>query len=138
MPVIDFTQVQSMEPVDPGIYQAEIVNAEEGQSKSGNPKIDIRWKITTGPVEGRQVFDSMSFHPSALWRTKLALQALGFDEDFNGDVSADMLLNRAATITVTIEPGNGIDPKTGEAYPERNRVVKVQSASFLHAFVMPK
>ncbi len=128
MPTIDFTEVQGLEPVDPGQYIADIVYAEEGLSKSNNPKIDVRWKISAGPQTDRQVFDTLSFHPSALWRTKQTLQSLGFPEDFSGDIEAEDLLNRTALITVKIEPGSGTDPATGEPYPDRNRITKVQPA----------
>ena len=126
MPTIDFTEVQGLEPIDPGNYPADIVHAEEGVSKSNNPKIDIRWKISEGEYEGRQIYDTLSFHPDALWRTKFTLQALGFANDFSGDVEDEDLLNRSAVITVTIEPGNGTDPATGEPYPDRNRVTRVR------------
>jgi hypothetical protein len=126
-PSIDFSEVQGLEPVEAGTYEATIVFAEEGMSQSGNPKIDIRWMIEEGqPNEGRQVFDTLSFHQDALWRTKLALQALGFPEDFSGDVETEDLLNASAAITVSIEDSEQIDPTTNEPYPPRNRVMKVR------------
>lgn len=128
-PSIDFSQVQGLEPIEEGTYLASIVHAEEGMSKQGFPKIDIRWKVDDGAPEGvagRQVFDTLSFHPDALWRTKLTLQALGFPKDFSGDVEVEDLLNQVAAITVTIEPSTQTDPATGEPYPERNRVIRIR------------
>lgn len=131
MPSIDFSEVQGLEPVEDGTYEAAIVHAEEGTSKKGHPKIDVRWMIDENEpkeVAGRQVFDTLSFHPDALWRTKLTLQALGFSEDFSGDVETEDLLNQVATIVVVIEPSEQQDPVTGEPYPPRNRIVKVRPA----------
>jgi hypothetical protein len=135
MPAIDFTQVQSLDPLPDGIYNVEIVSAQEGSSKTGNPKIDIRWKVTDGAYEGRQIFDSMSFHRDALWRTKKTLQALGFDDDFNGEVTSDMLISRQATVTVITEHSNQVDPTTGEPYPDRNKVTRVNPPNDLLGFV---
>lgn len=130
MPSIDFTTVEGLEPIEEGSYNATIVNAEVGMSKQDQPKIDLRWKIDDGQEHaGRQIFDTLSFHPEALWRTKLALQALGFANDFSGEVETEDLLNRSATIRVTIEPSTQIDPATGEPYPPRNRVTRVSPLS---------
>lgn len=124
-PSIDFSSVQSLDPVPNGTYNAEIVHAEEGVSKAGHPKMDLRWKITEGEHAGRQIFDSMSFHPSALWRTKATLQALGFPETFNGELGAEDLVGREAQLVVTLESGR-TDPATGEPYPDRNRITRVR------------
>jgi hypothetical protein len=128
MPAIDFSEVQGLDPIPDGTYDAEIVFADEGESQSGHPKIDLRWKVLAGEHEGRQVFDTMSFHPKALWRTKDTLMALDFPEDFSGDITGEELLGRVATITVKIEPSSGTNPDTGEPYPERNRITKVKAA----------
>jgi hypothetical protein len=103
----------------------EIVAAEVGESKKGFAKIDLRWKVLEGEFEGRQIFDSMSFHPDALWKTKAVLKALNFPDDFAGEVGPEDLLNRQATVYVSVETGR-IDPATQEPYPDRNRVVKVK------------
>lgn len=130
-PSIDFSEVQGLDPIEAGTYLASIVHAEEGMSKSNQPKIDVRWKVDESEdkaVAGRQIFDALSFHPDALWRTKMTLQALGFPKDFSGDIEVEDLLNRDATIVVTIEDSTQDDPATGEPYPPRNRIVKVRPA----------
>lgn len=131
-PAIDFSEVQGLEPVEAGSYLASIVHAEPGMSKKEQPKIDVRWLIDENEEEGiagRQVFDTLSFHPDALWRTKKTLQALGFSEDFKGEVEVEDLLNQQALIVVDLEDSEQIDPVTGEAYPLRNRIKAVRPAS---------
>jgi hypothetical protein len=125
MPTINFSDVQDLTPVPQGTYEATIVHSQEGNSKAGYPKIDIRWKIEGGEFEGRQVFDTLSFHPDAQWRTKIALRSLGFPNDFDGDVEAEDLINLSAKIVVGIEDSGGTD-ESGEPYPVRNRVMKVK------------
>lgn len=124
MPAIDFSQVKGLEPIDEGVYEATIVDAKEGISKKGNPKIDLRWQVD---VDGRDriVFDTLTFSPESMWRVKLTLQALGFASDFSGDVEPEDLIGASARITVAIDRGRK-DPATGEEYPDRNTVKKVQ------------
>jgi len=127
MPTIDFTDVPDLKPLEPGVYEAYIEKAEEGTSKTGNAKIDIQWKVTDGAGVERTIFDTLSFHPKALFRTKKVLRALGFAEGFSGEVDAETLAGLQAMITIAIEPSNGAD-ESGEPYPERNRVIKVAHA----------
>lgn len=128
MPSIDFSEVKGIEPVPAGEYPATIVSAEEGVSQNGNPKIDIQWKIESGEkaTDGRIVFEPLTFTEKAMFRVKQTMLALGYPKNFKGDVTPDMLLNKSAIIVVDIQPGNGVDPETGEAYPPRNRVKKVK------------
>lgn len=125
MPSIDFSNVKGLDPIPQGSYTAEIVHAEAGVSQSGNPKIELRYKVVGGDYDGRLVFDSLSFHPDALWRTKLNLTALGFPKDFSGDIEPSDLIGRQAVLSVTIEESRGNDAD-GEPYPPRNRIVKVK------------
>jgi hypothetical protein len=124
MPVIDFTQIEGPKLLPDGVYLAKIVHAEDGLSASNNPKQEIRWEIIA-PEEaaGRMVFDNLSYHPDQLWRVKLALIALGFDETFQGDVTAGELVGREAAISVVTEKGKQ-DPE-GNQYPDKNKVRKI-------------
>lgn len=124
---IDFSEIPSLEPVPAGTYLATLIQAEEGVSQSGNGKMDLRWKIIGGEYDGRLVFDHLSFAPTALWRTKLFLQAVGFEDGYAGEITSDDLIGKVANITVAIESGR-TNPETGEAYPDRNRIVKVKAA----------
>lgn len=120
--IIDFTTIKGNEPIEPQQVRAEIVKATPGTSKTGNPKLDLQWKITEtadGENEGRILFDTVSFAPAALWRAKLTLQALGFPSDFQGAIEAEDLIGREAALTVTIEPAAG-------DYPARNKVARTE------------
>jgi hypothetical protein len=127
MPTIDFTDVPELEPLAEGEYNVEVVFAAEGESQSGNPKIDLRYKVIDGPLADRQIMDTMSFHPKALWRTKRSLQAMGFGKEFSGEVVAEDLVGRMLTIKVGIETSSEVNPETGEPYEPRNRVMKVMA-----------
>lgn len=125
MPAIDFSEVKGLDPIPEGVYSVEVVEATEGVSQSGNPKIDVRYKVLDGEYEGRILFEVLSFHPNALWRAKKTLQNLGFPADFNGEIDCEDLIGRLASALVVIEPSSGTDPDTGEPYPDRNRIKKL-------------
>jgi len=122
---IDFSKVQGLEPVPPDTYTASTIKAEAGTSKAGNEKIDLQWKVEGGKYDGRIIFDTLTFTEKAMFRVKATLLALGFPKTFKGTVRPDDLVGKTAKITVDIQPGNGVDPETGEEYPARNRIKKI-------------
>ncbi len=122
---VDFSEIADLGPIPGGIYEASIVSAKPGQSQSGYPKIDTAWKVEEGDFEGRQVFDTLAFHPNALPMTKRKLLNLGFPEDFTGEIDPEDLIGVTATLTVTKEQSTQINPETGEPYPVRNRVSRI-------------
>lgn len=126
--VIDFASVQdASKPVPPGMYNCTIVAAEPTISKAGNnPMIRLRWRIDDdGDYYHRNIFDHLVFSPAALWRVRQVLQAIGYANNFAGEVNPENLLGESATLQVTIQAGNGTNPETGEPYPPRNNVAKV-------------
>lgn len=125
---IDFSTVPDTDkPIPPGKYNATIVHAEPKTSKAGNPMIAIRWRIDDeGEYYHRNIFDNLVFSQNALWRVRQVLLAVGFSTTFNGDVNPESLLGESATLTVTIQAGKGINEETGEPYPPRNSISKVE------------
>ena len=130
MPVIDFTQIEGPKLLPDGKYLAKVVHAEDGLSTQNHPKTELRWEIMA-PEEyaGRVIFDIISYHPDVLWRAKQALIGLGFDETFQGEITASELEGREATITVKVEKGTKTDPSTGNPYPDKNKVSKIAPVS---------
>lgn len=125
-PVIDFTAVKGLEPMPAGEYLAKVVHAEEGISGSGFPKIEMRWEVYAPEANaGRQVFDILSFHPDALFRTKATLVGMGFDSSFQGEIGAEALMDREAAITLIIDDSGKFD-EDGNPYPPRNKIRKVR------------
>lgn len=114
-------------------YLASLASAQPGTSNSGHPKIDLQWRIEEGEHEGRQIYDTLSFHPKSMYRVKQTLVALGVDE--NGEVDVEEVLNELieegaqATLVVAIKKSDGVNRDTGEPYPDRNRIVRAKPAS---------
>ena len=128
MPSIDFSEVKGLEPIPAGVYLATVHNAEEGESQAGNTKIDLQWIIEEGDHAERIIFDTLVWHPKAMFRIKQTLQAFGYPEDFAGEVIPEELIGQSAMLVVDIEESTQIDPATGEPYPPRNRVKRVKPA----------
>ncbi len=126
---VDFSQIADLGPIPGGVYDASVVSAKPGVAQSGYPKIDLAWKVEEGEFEGRQIFDTLAFHPNALPMTKRKLLNLGFPEDFSGEIDPEDLLGASATLTVTIQKSENIDPETSEPYPDRNRVNKISGGT---------
>jgi len=126
MPTINFADVKGLEPIPVGIYIATIIKAEEGISRKDNPKIDLQWKVDDGgPYDGRIIFDVLTFTEKAMFRVKATLKALGWDKKFKGNVNAEDMLGKTASLVVDIETSTQLDEE-GEPYPPRNRVKKVK------------
>ena len=123
--VVDFSAIADLGPVPPGTYVASAVTARPGISGSGYPKIDMSWKIEEGEFEGRQVFDTLAFHPKALPMTKRKLLQLGFPDDFSGEIEPEDLIGVNASIHVSIRQSTQINPDTGEPYDPRNAINKI-------------
>lgn len=123
---IDFSDIPDQAPLPAGMYAAEVVAATPGQSKSGNPKVDLQWRIMSGEFENRRVFSHLSLHPNALGVTKAMLLALGFPKDFAGVLDTEDLIGRSASIVVAVEASTQINPETNEPYPPRAVVKRVK------------
>jgi hypothetical protein len=122
---INFGAIKDLDPISDGKYDAVISKAEFGMSQKQQPKCDLRWTIEGGDFDGRIVFDTLSFSEKALWRVKEVLVALGFDEDFNDELTPDMLLGMRGVITVATEQQTQLNPATGKPWPARPRIKAV-------------
>jgi hypothetical protein len=78
---VDFSGVKSGGSIRDGRYKAKITGAEQEEGKeSGEPYTSVTWEITSDKCNGREIrFDNYSHQPSALWRLKGLLEALGVE-----------------------------------------------------------
>ena len=125
---VNLSQVKALEPVSVGWYPCTVERATEGVSQNGNPKIDLQWKIDEGPNAGRIIFDTLTFTENAMPIVKMKLVNMGFDADYEDELSAEDFIGLSAELYVTIEASRGSDAD-GNPYPDRNRVSKMRPQS---------
>lgn len=134
---IDFSSVPTEEELIPiGKYAATIANAEAAVSKAGNPMIKLRWKISDGDYAGRTVFDQLVFiTPTGDWNADYPLRkikgfllAIGYAQDFKGDLNSENLIGESCVIKVKVDAGKGINPETQARYADKNAVAAYEPA----------
>ena len=76
----DYTQVEprdSLEPVPPGVYVAEVVESDVVQTKNGaGQRVTLTMRITEGPCEGRQIWDGINFQHASDVAQRIGQQQL--------------------------------------------------------------
>jgi hypothetical protein len=111
--VIDLTQASDeFEPLPEGPYNAVVVAAERAQSKSGNPTIKFRFRITDGAFHGRQVFRYAPITGKGAGIARDTLKGLGFPVE--GDrlaVSLADAIGRECVLDIAIQKN---DPRYNE------------------------
>ena len=125
LPKINFADIKGPEPVPAGDYILEVMTATPGVSKAGNDKISMRFRIASGPYEGRNVFDNLTFTEASLFRIKQFMVAAGYDPDFEGEVEPEDFVGKVVSASVTIRAATTSDE--GELYPAQNQIRKYAS-----------
>ena len=117
---INLTGVEAWEAGDilpPGRHTVKVVEAKEGQSRSGAPQLELQLESIEGEYKGGTIRDWVTFSQKAAGRVKQVLFALGVNElDGTVQVEAQSLVGRRATIVVRTEPYDGKDRSKVVAY----------------------
>lgn len=75
---LDFSSVPSREPLEEGIYDLVVAEAEETTSSNGNPMLKLTFNV--GGVDGdRKLWDNFVLIDKCLWKVKELLDAIGMD-----------------------------------------------------------
>jgi len=117
-------------PVPPsGVYRFRLQSMKVGESKSGNPKLMMIWKVDGSwqkghkQYDGAPLFDHMPVTKSSAFRTKALCIALGVSSaDFMGKMVADaegyvtkigkLAIDDSITAFISVKKGN--DEQYGE------------------------
>lgn len=104
--------------VDPGFYDFEVDEAKIGQSRNGNPTLELTFRvITPGDMENRTMRRSYAIMPDndgARSRMKNLITALGAQTDGEGRFSASGLVGLRMSGEVTLRTYEAMDPRTGQ------------------------
>ena len=103
------SQAQSAGEIPPvGDYVAVVEHAEWAVTSTGKDMLKVRYRIESGPEQGKALFDSMVIspdNPNALQFFFTKLHALGVDPtqfaNVDNSTVAEMLIGRRATVKVS-------------------------------------
>lgn len=109
---IDFSNVASRQPLDPGKYQLRISECAEATSSTGNPMLKLTYDVIADnegeSVPGnRKLWDNMSLQANALFRLKDLLDACGYDTSGGLEFETADLIGQEIMAQVTQEEYNG-------------------------------
>lgn len=109
---INFENVASREPLEPGKYQLRIAECSEAVSSTGNPMIKLVYDVIANDEGeaipgGRKLWDNMSLQEQALFRLKDLLDACGYDTSGSLDFEPEDLIGCEILAQVVQEEYNG-------------------------------
>lgn len=118
---LDFSNVASREPLDPGFYTVRISESELTESSTKKPMLKLTYDVLGdadgNPVEGnRKLWDNCVLTDNALWKIKNLFSALELDTSAIVDMDTDELIGMEMGVKVTIEPYQGENRNQVKAY----------------------
>jgi len=85
---IDFSQIEEPTQIDPGMYDAQLLDMFEGTTKTNKAKITMVFGLLSEGYEGRKVYADYVLSPKALPFLRRALIALGVPMEDMRDLTA--------------------------------------------------
>jgi hypothetical protein len=109
-------EVQSEGLLPEGIYDFEIIAAEEKTSKSGNDMIELKVNVFTDDGRPRTIFDYLLEMDGMNYKLRHAAVNCGMEEQYiSGNLSAVDFVGRTGKAKVRIQKGK-------DGYPDRNQI----------------
>jgi len=102
------TGSNKFEPFKPGVYDFEIVKAEDAISEAGNEQIHLEMNIFNSAGEKRYVHDYLVSTPGVQYKVRHFCEAVGLlDQYENGSLDADMCEGVSGQCRIKIDPAKG-------------------------------
>ena len=123
---LDFSNVASREPLEPGFYHCRISAVEEKETQStGNPMLVITYEVIGDEqgnvVEGsRKLWDNLVLTDKALWKVKAVFTALGIPTDEVVKLDTSELIGMELGVKVVQEMHNGENRNYTKGYKHIN------------------
>lgn len=123
MPIeLDFTQIKDDDFIPPGLYPAQVLEADVRDSRSGYPVLRIVFTLLAPGFEGRKAYYSPSLLPSSMQYTRRALLALGIPmEQLKGKITLEPteLIGRECQLYYTYARGDVARTQVDTIYPAK-------------------
>lgn len=107
----------SFQPLPEGTYDFRINETVVGNSRAGNPQLQLKMEVLDGPHTGKKVSCWYSLLPQSGWKLDALLKALHIDREDTGQVDGsgnpilefddEWLINRCVQFDVTQREFNG-------------------------------
>ncbi len=102
---LDFSAVQSRDPLEPGWYLARIAQIDEKTTTTGKPMLAVQYEVTAtedGEVVpgNRKVFENWVLTSEAMWKIKQVFSALGMPTEAIVDIDTDDLLGQELMLKI--------------------------------------
>ena len=104
---LDFTGVQAYKRCEEGIHTAKLVQLDDKETQNGDDMLAATFEVIKGDSEGAKVFDNFVLTEKALWKFKLALEAMGVKSEGKVVIDLDKLIGKVCDIEVAHEEYNG-------------------------------
>lgn len=72
---------KGFDPLPKGVYNCFVYDLEGRESKSGNPMIEVQFKIATGEYANRRQWTYLVLTPAAWWKVEEFFEALDYSLD---------------------------------------------------------
>jgi hypothetical protein len=106
MPKINFHEVPDVEdyaPLPDGTYLCRLSDVKLRETQNGDEMWNLNFIVTSGPCEGRHIFDNLVFSKAALKRVKLVCSRMGLETSNEVDVTPELIIGQTCGITVRTE-----------------------------------
>ncbi len=112
--------LKAFKPLDPGIYNFQVINAEAKISKNGHEMIELQLCVWDRDGKEKMIkdwlLDAMAF------KTRHFAEGCGLLDKYNlGQINADDCFNRSGKVDLIIQKGKPKPDGDGN-YPDRNSV----------------
>jgi len=107
--------------LEKGVYDFEILKAEDTISKAGNEMIKLLLKVFA--KDGSSILVNDYLLESVEFKIKHCCEAIGASEKYaTGDMVADDFISGTGQMMIKIDKGKLKDDGSGDYYPDRNSV----------------
>lgn len=94
--------------LDPGLYDFEVMEAEDKESKAGNDMVALGLRIEDHNGRGLKVLDWLVATDGGAYKVRHFAESVGLLAEYErGDMPAGLMIGKTGRCKITIKPANG-------------------------------
>lgn len=107
--------------IEPGVYDFQVLKAEQKRSKSGNQMIELTLAVWDANGVQRHIFDYLVSMPSMVYKIKHFCDTVGLTKEYlAGCLNVNDCVDKCGKAEIIIQKGN--QKPDGSYYPDKNAV----------------